>query len=59
MDTLAARPADRFPPEVVHLLRTARQVIAEHVNNRGTCAYCGSIWPCQPGRLAEFTLGAL
>jgi hypothetical protein len=59
MNTLAARPADRFPPELVYLLRTAQQVITEHANDCGICSCCGSMWPCQRGRLAEFTLGAL
>jgi len=51
-------PSDRFPPELVHLLDTARHVIDQHVNNNGTCAECGSIWPCQRARLAESALAA-
>jgi len=58
MDALAPMPSDRFPPELVHLLDTARHVIDQHVNNNGTCAECGSIWPCQRARLAESALAA-
>jgi hypothetical protein len=54
-----AGPPDLFPPELVHLLSTARQVIDQHLNAGGTCARCGSAWPCQRARLAEFALGAL
>jgi hypothetical protein len=43
----------------VHLLRTARQVIDQHVSDGGTCACCGSAWPCQRARLAEFALSAV
>jgi hypothetical protein len=54
-----ARPADLFPPELVHLLGTARHVIDQHVNNYGNCADCGASWPCQRSQLAEFTLAVL
>lgn len=59
MDTPTTRRPDFFPPEVVHLLGTAQQVIDQHLNDRGSCACCGSAWPCQRARLAEFALGAL
>lgn len=59
MDIPTAGPADLFPPELVHLLGTAQQVIDQHVNDRGHCAGCGSVWPCQRALLAEFALGAL
>jgi hypothetical protein len=59
MDTPAASPADRFPAELVRLLSTARRVIDQHVNNYGTCADCGSTWPCQHAVLAEFALATL
>jgi len=48
-----------FPPELMHLLATAQQVIDQHVNAYGICAYCGSKWPCQRAQLAEFALAAL
>jgi hypothetical protein len=48
-----------FPPELMHLLATAQQVIDQHVNAYGICAYCGSIWPCQRAELADFALTAL
>jgi len=54
-----AGPADLFPPELVHLLGTAQHVIDQHVNDRGSCARCGSSWPCQRAQLAAFALGAL
>lgn len=59
MDIPTTGPADLFPPELVHLLGTAQQVIDQHVNNCGSCACCGAVWPCQRARLAEFALGAL
>jgi hypothetical protein len=52
-------PGDLFPPEVRHLLGTARRVIDQHVSDNGTCAECASIWPCQRARLAESALAAL
>jgi hypothetical protein len=58
MDT-PTRPANFFPPELVHLLRTARQTIDQHVSNAGTCACCGQPWPCQRAQLADLALGAL
>jgi hypothetical protein len=59
MNTPDPTPANYFPPELVHLLRTARQVIDQHVSDGGTCACCGSAWPCQRARLAEFALSAV
>jgi hypothetical protein len=60
MDTPAkASRADLFPLELVHLLGTARQMIDQHVNHRGSCSDCGSVWPCQSARLAEFALATL
>lgn len=59
MDSPTTMAPDFFPPEFVHLLGTARQVIDQHLNDHGTCASCGSAWPCQRARLAEFALGAL
>jgi hypothetical protein len=56
---IAPPPGDFLPPELVHLLGTARQVIDQHVNDRGSCAACGAGWPCQRARLAEFALGAV
>jgi len=47
-----------FPPELVRLLDTARQVIDQHINDHGTCAQCCATWPCQPARQAEFSLAA-
>jgi hypothetical protein len=58
MDTPATTPGDLFPPEVVHLLGTARRVIDQHVNDNGNCAECGAIWPCERARLADFALAA-
>lgn len=55
----AARPADLFPPALVRLLDTARQVIDQHVNSYGDCADCGSVWPCHSAKLAESALAAL
>lgn len=48
-----------FPPELMHLLATAKRVIDLHVNADGTCACCGSVWPCQRAQLAEFALTAV
>lgn len=59
MDTSPASRTELFPPELVQLLGTARQVIDRHVNDCGTCADCGLTWPCQSARLADFALGAL
>jgi hypothetical protein len=59
MHTPTSSPADAFPLEVLRLLGTARQVIDQHVNNRGNCASCGSAWPCEYARLAEFALATL
>ena len=50
---------DFLLPELMHLLGTAGRVIDQHVNHLGNCGACGSRWPCQRARLAEFTLGAL
>lgn len=52
-------PGDFLPPELENLLRTARLLIGQHVSQQGTCADCGSRWPCQSAELAAFTLGAL
>jgi hypothetical protein len=52
-------PAEFFPPELLHLLGTARQVIDRHVNDHGSCAACGSTWPCQSAQQADFALAAL
>jgi predicted DNA-binding transcriptional regulator AlpA len=59
MDTYTPHQADLFPPEVVHLLGTARQLIDRHINDGGICAECGLSWPCQRAQLAELTLGTL
>jgi hypothetical protein len=47
---------DRFPPEVMQLLRLATTVIGEHVDEQGLCAVCGSAWPCEWAVLAEHNL---
>jgi hypothetical protein len=56
-----ATPAydDYFRPELMRLLLTAQQVIAQHVNDRGRCADCGLAWPCLRAQLAEHALAAL
>jgi hypothetical protein len=59
MATSALKAGDAFPPEVLRLLRTAQQVIDQHVNREGRCAACASPWPCPEAELAEFVLGAL
>ncbi|HEY7144493.1 MAG TPA: hypothetical protein VH637_09615 [Streptosporangiaceae bacterium] len=59
MDAPASRPGDFLPPELMHLLGAARRAIDQHVNDHGSCVACGSSWPCQRARLAEFALGAL
>jgi hypothetical protein len=59
MDAPTPTLGDFFPPEFMHLLGTARCVIDRHVNDHGTCAACGLIWPCQRAQLAEFALAAL
>lgn len=48
-----------FPPEFVRLLAVAQRVIDQHINAHGTCAYCGSIWPCQRVQQADFALTAV
>lgn len=48
-----------YRPELMHMLATAQQVIDQHVNAYGTCADCGSTWPCQRAQLAELALAAL
>jgi len=53
------RSTEFFPPELVHLLGTATQVIDQHLNDHGTCTDCGLSWPCQHAQLAEFALAAL
>ncbi len=57
--TPATSAADYFPPELVHLLGTARQVIDQHLNDHGNCADCRSAWPCEQAQLAGFALAAL
>jgi len=59
MDAPTPIPGDLLPPEFMHLLGTAQPVIDQHVNDQGSCADCGSIWPCQRAQLAEFALAAL
>jgi hypothetical protein len=59
MNAPTPSPGDLFPPEFMHLLGTAQRVIDQHVNDDGSCAKCGSIWPCQRAQLAEFALAAL
>jgi hypothetical protein len=54
--TPTTSPADYFPPELVHLLGTAQQVIDQHLNDHGNCTDCGSVWPCERAQLAEFAL---
>jgi hypothetical protein len=51
--------SDQFPPEVMHLLGTARRVIDQHINDDGHCAECASTWPCRRARLAETALALL
>jgi hypothetical protein len=59
MDTPAPDPGAFLPPGLLQLLGTAQRVINQHVNDHGSCAVCGSGWPCQRAELAEFALGAL
>ena len=59
METPALKSGDLFPPDLIHLLGTARRVIDQHVNDQGECADCGSIWPCQHAQRAEFALSAM
>lgn len=59
MGTSGPHQGDFLPPELMHLLGTARHVIDQHVNDQGHCAECGSIWPCQRAQLAELALGSL
>jgi DNA-binding NarL/FixJ family response regulator len=59
MDTTPVSHTELFPPELVRLLDTARQVIDQHLNDCGTCAVCGLTWPCRSARLADFALAAL
>jgi hypothetical protein len=45
---------DRFPNELVRLIRTAASVMDEQVHDRrGRCATCDSAWPCEPAIVAE------
>lgn len=57
----APRPAETvgLPPELAHLLATARQELARHVRDHDRCAACGDTWPCERAVLAAFTLDAL
>ena len=59
MDVATSDPGDFFPPDLIHLLGTARCAIDQHINDHGSCAACGSAWPCQRAQLAEFALAAL
>lgn len=59
MDSPPVSPMEIFPPELVHLLGTARQVIDQHLNDHGICTDCGLSWPCQRARLAESALAGL
>jgi len=59
MNNPPASFTEYLPPELIHLLATARQVIDQHVNDHGTCADCGLAWPCQRARQADLTLAAL
>jgi hypothetical protein len=59
MATTPATRTELFPPELVHLLGTARQVIDRHVDDYGTCAECRLTWPCESARLADLALAAL
>lgn len=54
--TPTTSPADYFPPELVHLLGTACQVIDRHLNDHGNCSVCRSAWPCERAELAGFAL---
>lgn len=40
-----------FPPELVHLLATARVTIDAHTNEHGICAVCRTAWPCERAAL--------
>ena len=57
MDT--PTPGGFLPPGLMNLLNTAQREIDRHVNDHGSCAACGSGWPCQRAALAEFALGVL
>ena len=59
MKTVTPTQGGFFPPELLHLLGTATAELDHHVNDHGSCADCGSAWPCQRARLAEFALAAL
>lgn len=59
MDIPAPDPGNFLPPGLQQLLGTAQRVIDQHVNDQGSCAACGSHWPCQHAELAEFALGGL
>lgn len=56
---MPADAGDFLSPELMHMLDTATRMIDQHVNHRGHCAVCGSVWPCQPAQLAESALAAL
>jgi len=58
MDT-PVKCTDFFPPELLHLIGTARQVMDQHVNDHGTCAACGLSWPCQRAQQADLALASL
>jgi hypothetical protein len=59
MNLATPTPSDSFSPELMRLLQTARQVIDQHINDRGRCADCGSSWPCHRAQLAEHALAGL
>jgi hypothetical protein len=59
MDIPAAGSVGFLPPELLHMLSTARRIIDLHVNDHGSCAYCGAFWPCQRAQQADFALAVL
>jgi hypothetical protein len=50
---------DHFPPELIHLIATAIDVLDKHANLDGQCRACGVRWPCEPAQLAEQNLAWL
>lgn len=42
---------------LARMLATARIQLDRHLNESGTCTWCGCPWPCSTACLAEFTLG--
>jgi hypothetical protein len=49
---------DLFPAELLRLLATAREELAQHVNDHGRCVLCQVIFPCERASLADLALGA-